>query len=63
MLEASIPANTTAAVYIPAAEGRKVTESGRPLSESAGVLGVEQGEGYVVVNVDSGTYHFIARAK
>lgn len=55
-----IPANTTATVYIPAAKTEAVTEGGRPLSaiSDVKVTGVE--DGYVVLQLGSGVYSFVA---
>ena len=53
-LEVTVPANTTATVFIPAAEGATVTEGDNPV----------QGrweDGYRVVEVGSGSYGFTAR--
>jgi hypothetical protein len=55
----SIPANTTATVYIPAVNKDAISESHLPVSESEGVkfLGIENRS--VVFNVGSGKYEFI----
>ena len=53
-LEVTVPANTTATVFIPAAEGATVTEGDNPV----------QGrweDGYRVVEVGSGSYGFAVR--
>jgi alpha-L-rhamnosidase len=59
-LEVSIPANTTATVYIPAAEASTITESGKPAATAEGVhfLRAEQGE--AVFEIGSGSYSFAA---
>lgn len=63
-MDLSIPANTTATVYVPvgaAAEkkaAREVLESGIPAVASKGVRLVTVKDGYVVFEVGSGEYHF-----
>ena len=54
----TIPAGTTATLYMPTAEGLELTEGGRPASEAEGVeyLGVQ--DGYAVCNLGSGSYEF-----
>jgi alpha-L-rhamnosidase len=59
--DVTIPANTTATVYVPAKSLERVTESGAPATRSNGVRFVRM-EGYAAVfTVQSGTYHFVAR--
>jgi alpha-L-rhamnosidase len=57
-MDVEVPANTTATVFIPGNNESAITESGRQLNKMKGldVKGVE--EGYVVLNVGSGNYHF-----
>ena len=57
-LDVTIPANTTATVYVPAREAASVTESGRPASEAAGVSRIGARPGYVLFAVGSGSYRF-----
>ncbi len=59
-LHVEIPANTTAAVYVPAKDAAQVTESGKPIAESLGVklLGMENGS--AVFQIESGRYDFAA---
>jgi alpha-L-rhamnosidase len=58
VVKATIPANTTATVYIPAASPDAVTESGTPAAKAEGVTprGVEGG--CAVFTVGSGEYEF-----
>jgi alpha-L-rhamnosidase len=60
-LDVTVPVNTTATVYVPAADARSVTESGKPAGKSPGVkfLGVEAGA--VVFSVGSGRYSFTVK--
>ena len=60
LLDVEIPANTTATVYMPASNAVAVTESGRALSSSADVKVSGAEEGYVVLQIGSGKYHFAA---
>jgi alpha-L-rhamnosidase len=55
----SIPVNTTATAYIPAASPENVTESGVPASESEGVNYQRLENGYAVFEIGSGNYTFI----
>ncbi|MDQ3276823.1 MAG: family 78 glycoside hydrolase catalytic domain, partial [Bacteroidota bacterium] len=56
-LEVSIPANTTAEVWLPANEKDRITESGKSLGEQ-GLHISRYRAGYAVVPVPSGTYTF-----
>ena len=60
-LEITVPPNTTATVYVPAANGAEVTEGGGPAGEAEGVepLGAD-GED-AVFSVESGRYGFAGR--
>ncbi|MFC1541015.1 glycoside hydrolase family 78 protein [Candidatus Latescibacterota bacterium] len=57
-LTITIPANTTAKVYIPSDEGTPITESDKTFEEveSAAFAGYENG--CAVISLGSGTYHF-----
>ena len=57
-LETTVPANTTATVYLPAAKSDSITESGRPLGESKEVTLLRMEEDRAVISVDSGAYRF-----
>ncbi len=61
-LDATIPANTTAVVKVPAARAEDVTEGGNPLADTEGVRVVGVEDGRVVLEVGSGTYQFQAAA-
>lgn len=61
LLDVTIPANTTATVYLPMKAGldaSKITESGKPLGRAQGVKVVPSGDHSTVVEVVSGRYHF-----
>jgi hypothetical protein len=57
-LETVIPANTTATVWVPAADAGQVTESDRPATQSPGVKFQRVEAGCAVFTVGSGRYHF-----
>src|SRR6267378_1447033 len=58
-LDVSIPANTSATVYLPAAPNAAITESGKSLSNVAGVKPIRQDSGNAILSIESGTYHFV----
>lgn len=57
-MDVEIPANTTATIYVPAANADAVTEGGATISsvKDIQVAGIENG--YVMVKAGSGKYHF-----
>ncbi len=55
-----IPANTTAAVYMPTSDPAVVTESGRPVAKAPGVKVLGNQNGRPVFEVGSGDYVFAA---
>jgi alpha-L-rhamnosidase len=57
-LDATVPANTSASVYLPAGGPGSLTESGKPAAGASGVKSVGEDAGRTVVSVGSGTYHF-----
>jgi len=57
-MEVTIPANTTATVYVPAKEASGVTESGKPVNQAQGVNFLRMENGAAVFAVGSGTYRF-----
>lgn len=59
MMDVEIPANTTATIYMPASNADAVKESGKALS-SANIKSTGTENGYVVMEVGSGKYHFSA---
>ena len=58
LLNVEIPANTSATVFIPAAEESSVTEGGKPLSEVDDVRVIGMQNGRAVLEVASGRYEF-----
>jgi alpha-L-rhamnosidase len=59
-LDVTIPANTTATIYIPAKEGTAIKEGGKALASVAGLKQSGKTSGYTVVEAGSGNYHFTA---
>ena len=57
-MDVEIPANTLATVYIPAANADAVKEGGEMLSSRNIMQIVHSEDGYVVVTIGSGSYHF-----
>ncbi len=61
-LETTIPANTTATVYLPTLNAEKITESGQPLAQVAGIKLLRVEGDRAVLSVPSGTYHFASQS-
>jgi alpha-L-rhamnosidase len=59
-LNAAIPANTTATIYVPAAAADAVTESGRPAASVSGVKFLRMEAGAAVYEVGSGAWQFVS---
>jgi len=57
-LDVTIPANTTATVFVPAKNASAVTESGKPVTKADGVKFLHMENGAAVYAVGSGTYRF-----
>ena len=60
-LDVTVPANTTATVYVPAKDAKSVTESGQPAASSEGVGFLRMEKGLAVFAVDSGQYQFVSK--
>ena len=58
-MNVTIPANTTARVYVPASSEGKIKENGIALSNSEGIKVLGSDNGYVELEVGSGDYNFI----
>ena len=56
----TVPANTTATVYVPAQDAAGVTESGQAAADAQGVEFLRMEEGRAVFEVGSGDYHFVS---
>jgi len=61
VLDVSVPANTTATVFVPNKDGAKVTESGQAADTAKGVKWVRNENGMAVYDVASGNYSFASR--
>jgi len=59
-LETTIPANTTATVYLPTSQGETITEGGRPLTKAKGVRLLRVQGDCALIAVESGEYHFVS---
>jgi len=57
-IQAVIPPNTTATVYVPAKDADSVTESGKPAAQAEGVEFLRMGNHVAVYAVGSGNYRF-----
>jgi alpha-L-rhamnosidase len=60
-LQVTIPANTTATVYLPANDIKSITESGRTLTKVTGVKSAKMEGDRAVLEIDSGSYHFVSK--
>lgn len=60
LLDVTIPANSTATVYVPTANATAITESGKPLAEAEGVKLLHTDADHAVLSVASGVYHFVS---
>ena len=60
LLDLTIPANTTATVYIPARDADSITEGGKPASKAEAVRFLRIGDGRAVFAVGSGRYRFMS---
>jgi alpha-L-rhamnosidase len=58
IMDVEIPANTTAMVYVPAAAADGVTENGINISAVKDITITGTENGYVVLKMGSGKYHF-----
>ncbi len=60
-LDVTIPANTTATIYMPARDAESVLESGWPASASEDVRLVGMQDSSAVFQVGSGQYRFVSK--
>ncbi len=58
IMEVTVPANTSATVYVPAMNESSVTESGKPTAKSAGVKFLRMENNAAVYTLGSGSYTF-----
>ena len=57
----TVPANTTATVYVPAKDGSHVTENGHAVEKAQGVKFLHTENGFAVFAVEAGSYSFSSR--
>ena len=60
-LRVSIPANTTATVYLPAKSPGVIYESGKPLAQALDVKFLRIEGNHALVAIDSGEYSFVVQ--
>ncbi len=60
-LETTIPANTTAKVYLPVAGPEVVTEGSQPLAKAKGIKRIGREGNRVVLAVEAGSYRFASK--
>ncbi|HEY5967159.1 MAG TPA: family 78 glycoside hydrolase catalytic domain [Chitinophagaceae bacterium] len=58
IMDIEIPANTTATVFVPASNKEAITESGNAVSSSKDLQVTGTENGYVILKLNSGKYHF-----
>jgi alpha-L-rhamnosidase len=58
--KATVPANTTATLYLPASSEKAITEGGKPVKGVNGIKFLNYQNGKAVFELQSGTYQFIA---
>jgi alpha-L-rhamnosidase len=59
-LYVTIPANTTATVYIPTKDAGRIVEGSQPAAQAQGVRLIGTENGAAVFEIGGGTYHFIS---
>ncbi len=57
----TVPANTTATVYVPANSAEDVAEGGKPADRARGVQFLRMESAHAVFRVGSGRYHFTGK--
>lgn len=60
---ASIPANTSATVYLAADQVNQITESGKPLKQSEGISDIQAKDGFVIFKAVAGEYQFVIKSE
>ena len=58
-LHVTLPANTTATVYLPTETGTQIQESGKRVEEAEGVSYVREENGCAIFEIGSGEYEFV----
>ena len=57
---ATVPANTTATVFLPASSAASITENGQPLAQVKGATFLRLERGRAVLAVESGSFRFVS---
>jgi alpha-L-rhamnosidase len=60
-LYVTIPANTTARVYIPAKDASSVMEGKKPAAQAQAVRFIAMEDNNALFDIGSGTYHFVSQ--
>jgi alpha-L-rhamnosidase len=60
-MNVEIPPNATATVYVPAKSEKSIFEDGHSLNDSEGITFLKMENGRAVLNVLSGSYHFVSQ--
>lgn len=59
--DVTVPANTTATLYVPAEAINDITEGGLPVKQTKGVTFLRMDDNRAVFSVESGSYRFVAK--
>lgn len=59
----TVPANTTASVFVPASDRSRITENGHPVEDADGVTFLRMEKGFAVFAVESGSYAFLSKGQ
>lgn len=57
----TVPANTTATIYVPTKDASHITENGQPVENANGVMLLRMENGFAVFSVESGSYTFSSK--
>jgi alpha-L-rhamnosidase len=58
-MEVKVPVGCTATVYVPASNGKTVSENGVPVADSNNIQDLGEENGYRIFEVKSGEYEFV----
>jgi alpha-L-rhamnosidase len=61
LMDVEIPPNTKATVFVPGQNAGAIKESGKVLSQVNGIKEKVSEDGYVVLELGSGNYHFVVK--
>lgn len=57
-LNVSVPANTTAEIWLPSKENTSITENGKAITAANGITSIKHEKGYTIISTGSGNYQF-----